>query len=109
MAEPLFNEHPLQDYLRRSSTSHKPNPSLFTFHIFPESGDNFEPMPGAMPDLSDPFSEECTDTDTDIDLNLWSWLPTPASRLFQVSQSRFNTPSVDVSKSGSCKLSGVTG
>jgi hypothetical protein len=49
-------------------------------------------MPGAMPDLPDPFSEEYTDTDTDNDLNLWSWLPTPALRLFQVSQSRFNTP-----------------
>lgn len=64
MAQPLFNEHPLQDYLR-------------------QSGDIFEPMPGGMSDLPDPFSEECAETDTDADLKLWSWLPTPALRLVQ--------------------------
>ncbi|KAI0289581.1 hypothetical protein BC826DRAFT_1106930 [Russula brevipes] len=61
MAQPLFDEHPLQDYLR-------------------QSGDDFEPMPGAMSDLSGPFSEECVDF-PDADLKLWSWLPTPAVRL----------------------------
>ncbi|KAH9074793.1 hypothetical protein EDB83DRAFT_2353366 [Lactarius deliciosus] len=64
MAQPLFNEHPLQDYLR-------------------QSGDIFEPIPGAMSDLTDPFSEECADTDTDADLRLWSWLPTPVLLLVQ--------------------------
>ncbi|KAH8996175.1 hypothetical protein EDB86DRAFT_2920096 [Lactarius hatsudake] len=64
MAQPLFNEHPLQDYLR-------------------QSGDNFEPIPGAMSDLTDPFSEECAETDTDADLRLWSWLPTPVLLLVQ--------------------------
>ena len=50
-------------------------------------------MPGAMPGLPDPFSEDCADTDEDTtDLNLWSWLPTPALRPFQVSQSCFNDP-----------------
>ncbi|KAI0247904.1 hypothetical protein BJV78DRAFT_1241630 [Lactifluus subvellereus] len=61
MAQPIFNEHPLQDYLR-------------------QSGDVFEPIPGAMSDLSNPFSEEYAD-DPDADLNLWSWLPTPVLRL----------------------------
>ncbi|KAH9066843.1 hypothetical protein EDB87DRAFT_1588553 [Lactarius vividus] len=65
MAQPLFNEHPLQDYLR-------------------QSGDIFEPIPGAMSDLTDPFSEECADTDTDADLSLWSWLPTPVLHLVQL-------------------------
>ncbi|KAH9167350.1 hypothetical protein EDB89DRAFT_1997747 [Lactarius sanguifluus] len=64
MAQALFNEHPLQDYLR-------------------QSGDIFEPIPGAMSDLTDPFSEECADTDTDADLRLWSWLPTPVLLLVQ--------------------------
>lgn len=89
MAQPLFNEHPLQDYLRRSFPRHIPNhPSDF----LPESGDIFELMPGAMPDLPDPFSEECLDTDTEIDLDVGSWLPTPALHFIQVSQSRFNPP-----------------
>jgi hypothetical protein len=91
MAQPLFNEHPLQDYLRRSFalafSSH-----LLTFHLFTESGDIFEPMPGAMSDLPDPFSEECADTDSDADLKLWSWLPTPTLRLVQVSRFCFNPP-----------------
>ncbi|KAI9453396.1 hypothetical protein BJY52DRAFT_1189618 [Lactarius psammicola] len=65
MAQPLFNEHPLQDYLR-------------------QSGDIFEPIPGAMSDLPDPFSEECADTDTDADLRLWSWLRTPVLHLVQI-------------------------
>ncbi|KAI9440712.1 hypothetical protein H4582DRAFT_1938911 [Lactarius indigo] len=64
MAQPLFNEHPLQDYLR-------------------QSGDIFEPIPGAMSDLTDPFSEECADTDADADIRLWSWLPTPVLHLVQ--------------------------
>lgn len=89
MAQPIFNEHPLQDYLRRSFALYMPNPPS-KLSSFPESGDIFDPMPGAMPDLPDPFSEEYVDTDMDIDLNLGSWLPTPALRLVQVSRSRFN-------------------
>ncbi|SRR6266702_3690448 len=95
MAQPLFNEHPLQDYLRRSFALHIPKPFLLTFlnfHLFPESGDIFEPIPGAMSDLLDPFSEECAYTDTDADLRLWSWLTTPALHLVQVSRFRFNAP-----------------
>ncbi|KAH9981956.1 hypothetical protein BJV74DRAFT_887199 [Russula compacta] len=61
MAQPVFDDHPLRDYLR-------------------QSGDVFEPIPGAFPDLSDPFSDEYADHPDD-DLRLWSWLPTPASRL----------------------------
>jgi hypothetical protein len=62
------------------------SPRSFTHHIgnsFTESGDDFEPMPGAMSDLSGPFSEECVDY-PDADLKLWSWLPTPALRLAEV-------------------------
>ena len=83
MAQPIFDEHPLQDYLRR----------LFFTYLFPlshhnltESGDIFEPMPGAMSDLSNPFSEEYAD-DPDADLNLWSWLPMPVLHLAEVSLS----------------------
>ncbi|KAI0272799.1 hypothetical protein BC834DRAFT_858399 [Gloeopeniophorella convolvens] len=62
MAQPVFDQHPLQDYLR-------------------QSGDVFEPIPGALPDLLD--SEEYAD-DPDDDLNLWSWLPPPALRLLEL-------------------------
>src|SRR6266404_3125861 len=106
MAQPLFNEHPLQDYLRRSSVFPIPHPSLLS-NCFTESGDIFEPIPGAMSDLPDLFSEEYAeaDTDTDADLNLWSWLPTPALRLVHVSLSSLKTLRADsVGRSGYGKL-----
>jgi hypothetical protein len=84
MAQPLFDEHPLQDYLRRSSfTSHPPFHHILT--SFTESGDVFQPIPGAISDLSGPFSEYVDDPEPD--LSLCSWLPTSASRLAGVSQS----------------------
>ena len=90
MAQPLFNEHPLQDYLRRSFPLYMPDPPS-KLSYFLESGEIFDSMPGAMPDLPDLFSEEYVDdTDTDIDLDLGSWLPTPVSYLVQVSRSRFS-------------------
>ncbi|KAH9962617.1 hypothetical protein BC827DRAFT_1197031 [Russula dissimulans] len=61
MAQPIFNEHPLQDYLA-------------------QSGDVFEHIPGALSDLSDPFSDDDVG-DPDYDLSLWSWLPAHALRL----------------------------
>lgn len=86
MAQPLFDEHPLQDYLRRSSfTSH--GLTAFPHHLltsFTESGDVFQPIPGAISDLPGPFLECDDDPEPDL-INLWSWLPTPALRLARVS------------------------
>jgi hypothetical protein len=85
MAQPLFDEHPLQDYLRRTFFTSHP----LSHHIlnpFTESGDVFQPIPGAISDLSGPFTE-CIDPEPEPDLNLWSWLPTSALHLAGVSLS----------------------
>jgi|SRR6266403_2079972 len=86
MAQPLFDEHPLHDYLTRSCfTSHDFTALHHLLTSFTESGDVFQPIPGAISDLSEPFLE-CVD-DPEADLNLSSWLPTPALRLARVSLS----------------------
>lgn len=87
MAQPIFDEHPLQDYLRRSLHSHQRKTShayTHTHPLFTESGDIFEPIPGAISGLSCPFSDGCVD-EPDHDLKLCSWLTTPVSRLAEVS------------------------
>jgi hypothetical protein len=82
------------------------SPPSLTHHIgnsFTESGDDFEPMPGAMSDLSGPFSEECVDF-SDADLKLWSWFPTPAVRLAEVSfLFHVSYRARSVGRSGCCK------
>jgi hypothetical protein len=86
MAQPLFDEHPLQDYLRRSFFTSHP----LSHHIlnpFTESGDVFQPIPGAISDLCGPFPECTDDPEPERDLNLWSWLPTSALHLAGVSLS----------------------
>ena len=89
MAQPIFDEHPLQDYLRRSFL----RPAYFVTNVtyFTESGDVFEPIPGAISGLSCPFSDGNAD-DPDYDLKLCSWLRAPAVRLAEVSSTRFTFP-----------------
>lgn len=59
-------------------------PSHHLLTSFTESGDVFQPIPGAISDLSDPFLECDDDPESDL-INLWSWLPAPALRLARVS------------------------
>ena len=87
MAQPIFEDHPLGDYLRRSFFTHLTLLSHphHTFTCLTESGDVFDPIPGAMSDLPDPFSGDHADYSPDPDLRLWSWLPAPILRLAEVS------------------------
>jgi hypothetical protein len=89
MAQPIFDEHPLQDYLTRSLPSLSTNPA-FSSHrnhplSFTESGDILEPIPGAISGLVCPFSDACGDEESDHDLKLCSWLTPPSLRLAEVS------------------------
>ena len=90
MAQPIFDEHPLQDYLRRVFLSYQAHPlSRHIIYSFTESGDVFEPIPGAISGLSCPFSDDACPDGPDHDLNSWSFLTTPTLRLAQVSLPRF--------------------
>ena len=93
MAQPIFDEHPLQDYLRRSLHSHQRKTShTHALPLFTESGDIFEePIPGAISGLSCPFSDGSVD-EPDHDLKLCPWLTTPMSRLAEVSLSHITFP-----------------
>jgi len=68
----------------RSSPLTVSPPSRHLLTSFTESGDIFQPVPGALSDLSGPFLECDDDPESDL-INLWSWLPTPALRLARVS------------------------
>jgi hypothetical protein len=100
-----------------SRTSSPGLPQAFVLHLsrsrrihhlltsFTESGEVFQPIPGAISDLSGPFWESDDDPESDL-IDPWSWLPTPLLHLARVSLlfSRFlqRVPLVDptaVSKS----------
>jgi hypothetical protein len=91
MAQPIFEDHPLRDYLRRSffTLAHTVSHHHLTFTRLTESGDVFDPIPGAMSDLPDPFSEDPAEHPSDADLRMRSWLPAPILRLAEVSLSLY--------------------
>ena len=59
-------------------------PSHHLLTSFIESGEVFQPIPGAISDLSGPILECDDDPESDL-IELWSWLPTPPLRLARVS------------------------
>lgn len=68
----------------RSSPLTVSSPSSHLLTSFTESGEVFQPIPGAISDLSGPFLECDDDPESDL-IDLWSWLPTHALRLARVS------------------------
>jgi len=68
----------------RSSPLTVSPPSHHLLTSITESGDVYQPIPGAMSDLSGPFLDCDDDPESDL-IDLWSWLPTSALRLVRVS------------------------
>jgi hypothetical protein len=69
--------------------------------LMTESGEVFQPIPGAIPDPSGPFLDSDDDPESDL-IDLWSWLPTPPLRLARVSL-LFSRFLLSVGRSDCCK------